>query len=257
MTKVATVLTERDVVAILGMLAEKQTHRQIAKHFKVSTKTVSRINTGETWKDVSLRYNMHVPVHSVPMPQITGASPELCDLLDEIVAVKNHFGFEFSKPLYWGWFRGWDGVHALVSDGYIIWESSDLVTYAKKLAATEIDTHPVFAQQAEELPSFELEDIMSQPVGATYEVDATAGNIVRLKHGEQTVFLRAKYVNIARKMKLAIRVVEGRDDYVYLTRNKPKSPSDPMPIVIACVTTLKEATNGQRHREDPETDDND
>ncbi len=241
--KSSTVLNEEKVIQILDLLRQKVPHRIIAEEFGVSKKTISRINTGETWREVALRYNQRTPSVQINIPNIiTPVSPEFADLLDELTAVKNHFGFDFKQPLYWGWFEGWDGIHSVVSDGYIIWESVDLVNYAKRLAETNIDGHPVYASKAEELPTFELEDLMTLPVGEKYTIDAVAGDVVRLVGSKEAIFLRQKYVNIATKLKLEIRAAGKDGKYVYLTKNKPKSPNDPMPIIIACVVTIKEAT---------------
>jgi len=243
--KSPSVLTEEKVIQILDLLRQRVPQRVIAEKFGVSKKTISRINTGETWRDVSLRYNQRSPSTHVQLPNlnIVPVSPETADLMDELVGVKNAFCLDFKQPIYWGWFEGWDGVHSVVSDGYIIWESTDLVAYAQKLAATNIEGYPIYADKAEELPTFELEDIMTLNPGEKYTIDATAGDVVRLVSKDKAVCLRQKYVNLANRMRLDIRVAGKSDDYVYLTRNKPKSPNDPLPIVIACVSTIKEATD--------------
>jgi hypothetical protein len=234
------ILTEGNVIDILERLKQKIPHRLIAAEFGVSKKTISRINTGETWREVSLRYGIRPPPQVLtPVINLIGLSAEFCDLHDEIVAVKNHFCLSFQQPIYWGWFEGWDGLHSLVSDGFIIWESADLVKYAQKIAQTEIVGTPVWAEKVEELPTFELETLMTQPVGERFEVATDKNGIVRLVSPTRTVFLRQKYVNLAVKMKLDMRECGEESDSIYLTRNKPKAKSDPMPIVIAAVTTLE------------------
>lgn len=242
--KLVSTLTEEKVIQILDLLKQSVPHRAIAEDFGVSKKTISRINTGETWKDVSMRYNQRKLSAHIRLPSlnITTIAPEIADLIDEITAVKNNFGFDFKQPLYWGWFDAWDGVHSVVSDGYIIWESADLVKYANRLADTNVEESPVYASRAEELPTFELEDIMTLPIGDKYTIDATAGDVVRLTGHKGSIFIRSKYVNIATRLKLDIRMAGKDGNYVYLTKNKPKSPNDPTPIVIACVVTLKEST---------------
>ena len=207
------VLTEEQVIIILEMLKNKIPHHVIAKEFKVSSKTISRISTGETWKEMSSKYKLQIPSQAI-MPLT-----EYYNLHDEVVAVKNHFGLCFNQPLYWGWFEAWDGLHSVVSDGYIIWESTDLVKFAIKLSNTGIKGHPVWADLAEELPTFELEDIMTQSVGnKLHFIDAGVPQ---------------KYVNIANKMKLEIR--EGGKETIYLTKRKIRSKSNPTNIVIACI----------------------
>lgn len=239
----ARILTEETVIQILELLKQKVPQRVIAERFGVCKKTINRLSTGDTWKEVCLRYNQVIhSVHvGVPDLSITSIPPEIADLMDELAAVKNHFGFDHKQPLYWGWFEGWDGVHSVVSDGYIIWESADLAKYAHKLAQTNIDGPPVYASRADELPTFELEDIMTQTAGDKYTIDACAGDIVRLAGTSNYTYIKSKYANIATSMKLDIRAAGKSNMYVYLTRNKPKSPNDPMPIVIACVVIMKEA----------------
>jgi hypothetical protein len=236
------ILTEPQVIAILERLKQKVPHRLIADEFGVSKKTVSRINTGETWREVSLRYGLHPPTQpTAPIINLMGLPAEFCDLHDEITAVKNHFALSFQQPIYWGWFEGWDGLHSLVSDGYIIWESVDLVNYAQKIASTKIGGSPVWYDKLDELPTFELTEFMTQPIGERYGVDTSAGDLVRLTSPTRTVLIRQKYVTVAAKMKLEIREAGKETDTVYLTRNKPKSKSDPMPVVIACASTIQEA----------------
>lgn len=225
------ILTESNVIQILERLQRQIPHRLIAAEFGVSKKSISRINTSETWREVSLRYGAR---------PVIGLSTEFCDTHDEITAIKNYFALAFQQPIYWGWFEGWDGLHSLVSDGYIIFESADLVKYAQKIAATGLKGSPVWYEKLDELPTFELEALMTCPVGGLYKVGMCSGDIVRLSLGDKVVLLRQKYVSVAAKMKLEIREAGDRSDIVYLTRNKPKSKSDPQPFVIACASVIQE-----------------
>ena len=230
------ILTESNVMEILDRLQSGIPHRLIAAEFGVSKKTIGRINTGETWREVSLRYGARPPAQL----GLIGLSTEFCDLHDEITAIKNHFALAFRQPIYWGWFESWDGLHSLVSDGYIIWESSDLVKYARKIAALGIQGDPVWTEKLDELPTFELEALMTCPVGEHFTVDTSSGDFAKLTGAGRTIYLRQKYLNIAAKMKLEVREAVGNPSIVYLTRNKPKSKSDPQPFVIACCSTLQE-----------------
>lgn len=233
------ILTETDVMQVLERLQTGISHRVIAAEFGVSKKTISRINTGETWREVSLRYGARPPAQVGPL-NLVGLSNEFCELHNEIIAIKNHFALAFQQPIYWGWFESWDGLHSVVSDGYIIFESADLVKYAQKIAATGIKGAPVWSEKLDELPTFELEALMTCAVGEPYKVDICGGDIARLIGTKGTVIIRQKYVNVAAKMKLEIREAGDRLDIVYLTRNKPKSKRDPMPFVIACCSTMQE-----------------
>jgi hypothetical protein len=233
-------LTEAQVIEVLGRLDAGEYQHVIANDYGVSTKTISRIKTGETWSEVTQRFRSKHPLANIthPIVKIAPMAAETIDVMDEAIAVKNHFGFDFNQPLHWGWFDGWDGLHAVVSDGIILWESTDLLNYAQRLATSGIDAHPIWANRAEEMPTFDLEDILTLPVGEKFDIEMETGGLVRLSQDDHQVFLHQRFINIARKMKLDIRVAGEQEQFVYLTRLKPKSPSDPMHVVIACVATM-------------------
>lgn len=240
-TRPTAVLTEAQVVEIISRLDAGEFQHIIAGDYKVSTKTISRIKTGETWSEITQRYRVKDPlagarlplVNVVPVPAIT------CDLLDKVIAIKNHFGLSFDQPIHWGWFDAYDGLHSVVSDGIIIWESADLVRYAQELAKSSVRKHPVWADLAEELPTFDIETIMTQPVMHKLKptVEASDG-AVQMTYDNRAILLHTKFVNIAQKMNLDIRLAGSSDEYVYLTKRKPKSPADPSHIVIACVAAI-------------------
>jgi hypothetical protein len=227
------VLNEEKVLRILDLLEQDtQPLDEIAQSFGVSAKTVRRIRDGHSWRRVCVRHGR--PSQHIALPIDPHQEPY--DLVDSLVAIKSHFALSFKHPLYWGWFESWDGPHALASDGYILWESSDLNKYAQFLSQTGIADPPVLATKSEELPTFELEDLMSQPVGDKFTVGAISGDIVRLG---QSTFIRSKYLDAANRLKLDIRECGEANEYVYLTRSKPR---DPEPMVFACVATIhKEA----------------
>ncbi len=235
-------LTEPQVIEVLNRLDAGEYQHVIAKDYGVSTKTISRIKTGETWSEVSQRFRSQHPLANIthPIVHITPIPAQVIDILDEAIAIKNHFGFDFRQPLHWGWFDGWDGLHAIVSDGIILWESADLVSYAQRLATSGINDHPIWASQAEEMPTFDLEDILTLPVGEKLNIEMETGGVVKLSHKRSQVFLHQRFINIARKMKLDIRLAGNQERFVYLTKLKPKSPLDPMHVVIACVATMNE-----------------
>jgi hypothetical protein len=228
-------LTEEQVIRILDMLDSGVLPRVIAEEFGVSRKAICRIHTGRTWRELTTRYNKEKP------GQVTmlGLPIKFCELHDEVTAVKNHFGLSFKQPIYWGWFESWDGLHSVVSDGYIIWESTDLVKYAQKLADTGITGDPVWADKVEELPTFELEDIMSMPTGRKFKIEPCENGIVKLSTKYRCLHIQQKYVDIAAKMKLEIREAYRSDNLVYFTRTKPKSIINPTHVVIACCSTLE------------------
>lgn len=237
------VLTEAQVIEVLGRLDSGEFQHDIAASYGVSLKTISRIKNGKTW--CALTQKKRPPNNGAKIPVITPIPIETMNLLDEVIAVKNHFGFSFDHPIHWGWFDGWDGLHSVASDGIIMWESADLAIYAQKLAQSGINESPIWARCAEELPTFDIEDVMTQPVGKIYEPTMEADGLVQLIASPFTVFLHSKFVNISRTMKLDIRVAGKTNEYVYLTKRKPKSPKDPTNVVIACVATLGGKNNGR------------
>ena len=238
------VLTEAQVISILELLEASIPQWKIAEQFGVSKKSINRISTGETWSDVSQRY--HLKKHPPKMQPVCNIIPipdMVADMLDEVTAVKNHFGFSFKQPIYWGWFNSWDGIHSIASDGYIAWESTDLVAYAQKLANSGVNDAPIYADLAEEMPTFELEDMMIHPIGDKFTVEMDSGSVVRLIDSVgRAVFLHQRYVHLATKMRLEIRRAEDVDDaFVYLTKLKPNSRNndlDPAYIPIACISTM-------------------
>lgn len=239
------ILTEAQVLEVLNRLDSGELQQDIAAFYKVTPRTISRIKNGKTWtaltqKDRAIHNNAKIPI-------ITPIPVETMNLLDEVTAVKNHFGFSFDHPIHWGWFDGWDGLHSIASDGIIMWESADLVTYAQKLAQSGIDESPIWANCAEELPTFDIEDVMTQSVGNIYEPIMEADGFVQLIATPHTAFLHSKFVNISQTMKLDIRVADKTNEYVYLTKHKPKSTKDPTNVVIACVATLRDYIGGKKN----------
>lgn len=238
------ILTEAQVLAILELLEKAVPQWKIAEQFGVSKKSINRISTGETWSDISQRYRLKKhPAKIQPICNLVPVPDVIADLLDEVTAVKNHFGFSFKQPIHWGWFESWDGLHSVTSDGFIAWESTDLVAYAKKLADSGVNDSPIYANLAEEMPTFELEDMMLHPIGDKFIVGMDSGSVVQLIDSVgRSILLHQRYVHLAIKMKLEIRRAEDVDDsFVYLTKLKPKSRTtdlDPMYIPIACVSTM-------------------
>jgi hypothetical protein len=194
-------LTVAEVLEISRLLDRNISIGAIAEEFRVGHKTVARIRTGETWSEVTKRTSTVVTNNTV-LP----ADPIL-DLMDEAVSVKNHFCLALDRPMDWGYFDWYDGLHSVVTDGYIFWESADLVSLALKLNG------------GKELPTFWLKDLMTQPIG----------QVISNNH------LPNKYAAIADSMKLELRQAGTRHDIVYLTRSKTKITADTASVVIACV----------------------
>lgn len=241
-----TVLSEQQVHEILHLLDKRVAQWRIAEQFHVSTKSINRISTGETWGDISRRYKLRQnPPKVQAADPIIPVAENVANMLDELTAVKNHFALSFKHPVHWGWFDSWDGLHAIATDGYIAWESADLVSYAQRLQASNAVGEPVYADLAEEVPTFDLEHLMSHLVGNSFSIDTSGGGISRLYDVEDhIVFLQQKYVALSVKMQLEIRRAEGSNDaFVYLTKLKPNSRGkdiDPYHVPIACITTLQE-----------------
>jgi len=239
-TRPTATLTEPQVIEVLRRLDAGEYQHVIAKDYGVSIKTISRIKTGETWNEVTQRFRSKHPLANITQPiiRLMPVKAETIDTIDTVIAIKNHFGFDFAQPIHWGWFDGWDGLHAIASDGIILWESTDLVHYAQHLAESQIDAHPVWANRAEELPTFDLEDIMTLPVGDKFDIELEIDGIAKLTCNKHQAFIQQRFINIARKMKLDIRVAGKQEHFVYLTKQKPKSPLNTVHVVIACLATM-------------------
>jgi len=233
------ILIEAMVRDILNMLERGISQRAIAEYYGVSKKTISRINTGETWSELSKRtVAKALPPHNVALPVIYSPNV-LLDLLDEVTSIKNHFGLSFDEPLDWGYFNWYDGLHSIATDGIIAWESSDLTAFALRLASSNILGTPIWSQDARELPTLCLKNLMTQPIGGRYIADSDAGSVVRLIADDETVVLLGKkYYEIANRMKFDIRQAGNRSDIVYLSRAKTKTTADTSSVVMACVSTV-------------------
>ncbi len=242
MVKSQAVLTEAQVIEVLELLGRNVSHKAIAELYHVSKKTISRINTGETWSDVSNRNSAkEPPTHNVSIPndiQVSSAD-DLLDLLDMVTSVKNHFGLSFETPLDWGHFDWYDGQHSVATDGIIMWESTDLVAFASRLVKSAVTGSPIFCRDAKELPTLSIKEIMTQPIGGRYTVDVDAGGVVRLVADDgSTVLLRKKYVDIAARMRFELRQAGTSKELVYLTRAKTKTTADTSSVVMACVAVV-------------------
>lgn len=240
MAKSQATLTESSVKEILRLLDRGISHGAIAEEFHVSKKTISRINTGETWSDISKRtIARDPPTHNVAIPSVT--SPDkLLDLLDEVTGVKNHFGLSFDRPLNWGYFDWYDGTHSVATDGFIMWESTDLTEFALKLYGSQITGAPIFSDQARELPTFGTKALMTYAIGGRYTVDADAGGVAKLVADDgSSVMLRKKYVEIATKLRFELRQAGDRSDILYFTRAKTKTTSDTASVIMACVAVTR------------------
>ena len=216
---------------------------RIAVMYGVSKKSISRIATGQTWSDVTHRNQpKETPVRDavVPCLEILKLPEKFIDFLDDLNAIKNHFGFSFDHPLNWGWFDWADGKHHICTDGFIMWESADLVNFAQKMSQSEVNSYPVFASKSCELGMFEIEKIMTKPIGKRYVVDLDCGGVVRLINEQnQVIYLRQKYVAMAVKMKLEIRASGTDDRFVYFTKSRNRMTADTSSVVIACVSTMQ------------------
>jgi hypothetical protein len=232
-------LTEEMVLEILPMLDRGISQKAIADYYGVSKKTISRINTGKTWSELSKRTKT-LPVHNVALPPVS--SPNLLlDLLDETTSIKNHFGLSFDEPIDWGYFNWYDGVHSIATDGIIAWESSDLTNFALKLAASNVLGAPIWSQDARELPTLRLKNLMTQPIGGRYIADSDAGSVVRLVAEDgNVVLLGKKYYDIANKMRFDIRQAGNLSNVVYLSRAKTKTTSDTSSVAMAAVAVIGE-----------------
>lgn len=240
-------LTSADVQFMLvnAQLPKDQrlTQKSLAERFGVSMKTISRVLTGQTWRDetqINKPKEPHKKPQSIKVKAENNNTEIVCSLLDELVAVKNTFAFIFDKPIHWGWFDWEDGLHCVASDGFILWESADLVDFAQKIHAAQLNCHPFYSSNAKEIGTFDLTELMTKPIGEKFTIDALCGGIVRLI-GEKTktnIFLRQRYIEQAQKHKLEIRAAGKNSGFVYFTKSKTRFSSDVQSYVIACVSTM-------------------
>lgn len=238
--KKAKTLTHTEVLEVQSYLDMGEDKNLISKMYGVCLKTIRRIEKGETWTKVTGTEKVSNTLTSTKIvKQFTDPKTlEYFDNIDNIVAVKNHFSLSFSLPILWGQYYGWDGIHYVAGDGYILWESEDLMRFAKTIFELQTPESPFFSQKAKELPTFALERIMCAPIEGYYKVGRSINGVSELLLNRKRVFIREDYLAIAKHHNLDIREAGAEDKFVYFTKTKSKH-KDTDAIVIACISTLE------------------
>lgn len=220
-----------------GTNPNNDTQAQIAADYRVEKKTISRIKNGETWGSLKLRFDER---HNCQSASASFPGDDTLDLLDTIGKVKTAWGLDVETPLHFGRYDWIDGVHWVVTDGTILWESYDLFNLATKAEGSGIEEHPVFARMACELPTFQLSKIMTRPVGDKFvEREEFNTGVVRLTSEEgRTVFLKAQYIEIIDRLKLDVHIAGRQLKFVYLVQTKT-TPHKEDQVIFAAVATVE------------------
>jgi hypothetical protein len=215
---------------------------EIARDFGVSKKTISRISTQETWRDVTERYDYRLLNEQraiTDIPTLPSVPAELADLHDDLTQQKTLRGLSTELPLHWGWYEAWDGLHGIATDGIVLWEDLLMVELARRAHASGISDHPIYGLNAHELPTFTLIDIMCHPLGEALRVEETFSNgVAKLATADGfVVYLQDKFVRLAKDRKLSIYSADNDPSFVFLTKFV-SSRYDP--LVEAAIAAMEE-----------------
>lgn len=242
-------LTEEDVWDVLVRLhkikhkgnPDSDSLEAIAKTYKVNKKTISRIQDGKTWRSVKLRFDSD-PDYRVDSPVMFLQSypDETLNLLEDVPRAKTRFGLAHDKPLYYGRFDGYDGVHWVVTDGMILWESQSLYHLAVKIAESGIKEHPLYAAKVEELPTFEIAALMTFPFEdkLVEREDFNTGVSRLTSEAGHPVLLRAHYMHLYDRDRFDAYLVGDRKNFVYFTKTKTTRNSEHT-VIHAVVATME------------------
>lgn len=245
-------LSEDQVWAILVRLRkikqgnfDKDNQERIAKDFKIEKKTVSRIHTGKTWESVKQKFDEEPDHRADMLPQIAlvrSYDPSVLELIDIITSVKDHFALCHTSPLHYGKFDWIDGIHSVVTDGIIVWESVSLYRLARQIEKTKVNDAPLFARKVNELPTFELAALLTHhPMDYRFiSFEHSAEGVVRMTgENDKTVFLQEKYFNLIDRDGFQVYAAGDRTDIVYLTKTRETKHNENV-IIHACVATMQD-----------------
>ncbi len=215
-------MTPKIAAEIFQLLkAGVHTHDAIADLHNISTRTVARIQNGESWNEIT---GLPKKKRSKEPPPKKDVDDKIFDKLDSKVALCNHFGFDNRRPLAKGWFDAWDGKIYVVTDGVIAWVSKALFK---------------FVEDTDELAYFSLAELLDQPVGQPLQC-ITLFEEEGIACLNDLVFLDIKFVKMARNQGLTIRQVADRLDYVFLVKARSKTTADAFSEIHAAVATLRD-----------------
>lgn len=223
-------LSEQQVIEILQRLKNKELQKDIALFYGVHPKTISRIKTGKNWQWLSQQvlHPEEVLLKLAPIFDTKQYDEQYLTSLDQIVAIKNTFCLDHNKPIYWGWFDGWDGKHAIATDGIIAWESNDLVNYFKNLDNT-------LNKNAKELPTIALEILFNYPLNTRANIVDEYKNSIKLSGDSKIVFIDKKFAALVNKLSLEY-FFAGNTNLVYLVKTKKRTDT---PAIIACIAPME------------------
>lgn len=223
------------------------TQSLIAADYGVEKKTISRIKTGKTWGKIKLRFDED-PNHRqevAPVVYLEPDSDEVLDLMSTLTGAKNQFCLDHDKPVHFGRFDWIDGIHAVVTDGLIMWESESMYRLATKIEATGLKKHPFFASKADELPTLEISRMMTLPINQEFvEREDYATGVSKLISEEgKVVFLQERYMRVIDRNKFQVHLAGDQTDFVYLTKSiiKNKKTDQGDTVVISHVMVVHAA----------------
>lgn len=237
-------LTPADILEILRQRKELKVPREkVANDFGISKRTVTRICNGESWQSI-----VNVSPYK-PRPKIKRLNPlprGYDKIHNEYVNFRRKYGFDFYRPVCWGSYDSWDGLHHVASDGIISWISKRAADEARLIAELGKPEHPFFSDQAHELDTFELSNLMNAPVGEplVFDLNDFSGIIRYRTVAGRLIFIAEKFVEIAFEKGLTFFEVENNPDNVFVVR-LIEGLLDPADGLIACVAALQEENNDE------------
>lgn len=240
-------LSREDVAYIKEMGLRKEqglksvSQAQLARELGVSEKTISRIIHNKTHKDVAPRVQIldqhrelaaYFALHpeEAALPHVP--EEEVCTG-NALIEFKNKYRFDTKRPLFWGWYEDFNGIHGVVSDGVLILLDNTpypFIRFAKHAKEMKLDEAPWFSSKACELPTFALRDLMTEPPGLQlfFACDLPEDCVLVVtedKAGEYII--KRKFLELADKRGYHLREAGENPGYIYMTQRVKNSPSDP------------------------------
>lgn len=162
-----------------------------------------------------------------------------------LLGAKNQFCLDHDKPVHFGRFDWIDGVHSVVTDGVIAWESESMFRLAAKIEATGLKKHPFFATKADELPTLEIAHLMTLPINQEFveREDYATGVSKLISDDGRVVFLQERYMRVVDRNKFQVHLAGDQTAFVYLTKSiiKNKKTEEGDSVVISHVMVVHAA----------------
>lgn len=229
------------------------TTRQIAIDFNVDRKTVNRIASQECYRDVTENYEKNCRTERANHPMlgrqmVPATSEELINLDAEISYYKGKVCLRHDLPMHYGYCRGWDRFHNIVSDGFILLLDDIGLDIALRAKNAGISDGPYFSDTAQELPTFELFELLTQEVGTQLMPrEAPEGREAYLVDSMNSILvcIDRVYYDFAKRLKCEIRLCPG-NSFVYIAHVVPdkfdrvsgKISHDETIKIVAVVATM-------------------